>query len=101
MKGKYPLVLFYLKKIDSTAVEEFKFHPVRRWRFDFCLPMYKIAIEINGGIFSGGRHSRGAGQLNDFEKLNEAQLLGWRVFQFTPQQVLKPVFIDVLKRAID
>ena len=48
---------------------------------------FKIALEINGGVWIRGRHSRGAGQIKDFEKLNHAQALGWKVFQFTPQQM--------------
>lgn len=79
---------------------EYKFHPERKWRFDFAWPAWtdypdfdkengilpktrgNLAIEIQGGTFTRGRHSRGAGQHNDYEKMNEAQRLGWRVLQF-------------------
>ena len=68
-------------------VTEYKFHPVRRWRFDFAHLATKTAIEINGGIWSGGRHVRGAGYLRDREKINTAQMLGWRVFELGTGQV--------------
>lgn len=65
---------------------EHMFHPNRRWRFDFAQPKIMVAVEIDGGCFVHGRHSRGVGQIKDMEKMNEAQKLGWRVFHFTPQQ---------------
>ena len=66
--------------------EEYKFLPDRRFRFDFCWKKYYIACEVNGGVWTGGRHTRGYGYQKDLEKLNLAQANGWKVFQFTPQQ---------------
>ena len=71
----------------SGAVLEYRFAPPRRWRFDIAWPDIRIALEQDGGIWTRGRHSRGAGQLADMEKLNEAARLGWRVGRFTPAQV--------------
>lgn len=76
---------------------EFKFHDVRRWRFDFALPSQRIAIEIEGGVWSGGRHSRGAGFTQDCEKYLEAALLGWRVVRLVPAQVTEPVLARILE----
>lgn len=67
-----------------VPVVEFRFHPTRRWRFDVAWPERKIAVEIQGGVWSRGRHSRGTGQLADMDKLNTAQSLGWRVLYCTP-----------------
>jgi very-short-patch-repair endonuclease len=66
---------------------EFRFHPKRRWRFDFAWPLYKVAAEVDGGIYCRGRHVRGAGFEKDAEKRNAAVLVGWRVLHFTPRQV--------------
>lgn len=65
-------------------MREFVFHPVREWRFDVAWPDQKVAIEIQGGTYSRvrGAHSRPRGQSRDFEKINAAQLAGWRVIQF-------------------
>lgn len=62
-------------------MREFRFHPERRWRFDFAWPEHAVALEIEGGIYCGGRHVRPAGYSRDCVKYNEAQLLGWRVFR--------------------
>ena len=66
---------------------EWRFMENRKFRFDFAWLDKKIAVEVNGGIFFGGRHSGGTGQIRDMRKLNEAQRIGWRVFQFTPRQL--------------
>lgn len=66
---------------------EFRFHPTRRWRFDYAWPDRKVAVEIEGGIWTGGAHVRGAHFLSDAEKYNTATSIGWRVFRFTPTQL--------------
>ena len=73
--------------LPGNPVEEYRFHAVRKWRFDYAYVDKKIAVEIEGGIFVIGRHTRGAGFLKDMEKYNAAGLLGWRIFRFTPRQV--------------
>ena len=70
-----------------TPETEFKFHPTRKWRFDFAWADARIAVEIEGGIWTSGRHTRGRGFMGDLEKYNEAQALGWRIFRFTPKQL--------------
>lgn len=70
-----------------APVREFKFHPLRKWRFDYCFPDKKIAIEIEGGVFSGGRHTRGIGYVRDMEKYNAATLHGWKLLRYTPQNI--------------
>lgn len=61
----------------------------------------KIAIEIEGGAWTRGRHTRGAGFIRDMEKYNHAALLGWRVLRFTPQDVLTGKAIAFIKRVLD
>lgn len=67
--------------------QEFIFHPVRKWRFDYAWPDIKVALEIHGGIFTNGRHTRGKGFSEDKVKMNSAQLLGWIVIEATTAQV--------------
>ncbi len=62
---------------------EFRFHPDRKWRFDFAWPRHKTAVEIDGGIFIDGGHNRGMQFAGDAEKNNAAVCLGWRVLKFT------------------
>jgi very-short-patch-repair endonuclease len=81
--------------------KESRFMIGRRWRFDFCIDHIFIAIEIEGGAFTQGRHTRGKGFIADMEKYNHAALLGWRVLRFTPQQVLKGEAIAFIKRVLE
>jgi very-short-patch-repair endonuclease len=71
----------------SEPVAEFRFHPVRRWRFDWAWPDKKIAVEQEGGIWINGAHNRGVHFSSDMEKYNMAGKMGWRVFRFTPKQI--------------
>ncbi len=68
-------------------VGEFQFAPPRLWKFDYCWKDTKIALEIEGGAFTQGRHTRGAGFVADMEKYNRAVILGYRVIRCTPAQV--------------
>lgn len=80
-------------------VSEYRFHPTRRWRFDFAIPDKKIALEIEGGIWTEGksRHFTGTGYTGDCEKYNLATVVGWHVFRFTslmwddPDRYILPV----------
>lgn len=64
-------------------VREHRFAPPRRWRYDFAWPEHLVAVEIDGAVYAGGRHTRGAGYEKDLEKLNTAALLGWTVLRFS------------------
>jgi very-short-patch-repair endonuclease len=68
-------------------VAEFRFHPERRWRFDWAFPERKIAVEIDGGVWIAGRHNRGSGYLADMEKLNAAAEAGWRVLRYATGRI--------------
>jgi very-short-patch-repair endonuclease len=69
--------------LPRSYSREFRFHKTRRWRFDFAWPDYMVAVEVDGGIYIGGRHNRGQGFKKDCEKQNAAVLDGWRVLHFT------------------
>ena len=59
----------------------------RRWRFDFAWPDKMVAAEVEGGVWSRGRHTRGSGFVADCEKYNAATLLGWRVLRIPTPMV--------------
>lgn len=65
---------------------EFKFCPDRRWRADFRVG--RVLVEVEGGIWNGGRHTRGTGFENDCEKYNWAALNGWLVLRYSTRQVM-------------
>lgn len=66
----------------SRDGKEYRVVPGRRWRFDYAYPQYKIGIEIHGGVWVSGRHTRGSGFIKDREKMNRAVLAGWLVLEF-------------------
>lgn len=72
-----------------TPEIEYAFAAPRKWRFDFAWPRQKVAVEIEGAIWTHGRHTRGSGFTKDMEKYNMAGKLGWRVFRFTPTEYKK------------
>lgn len=81
--------LWWLLRFEKLPlpVREHKFHPVRKWRFDFAYVGEKIAIECEGGVWSFGRHTRGEGFTEDCAKYNQAAVLGWRVLRFTKDMI--------------
>ncbi len=67
---------------DIPPQREYRFHPTRRWRFDVAWPEHKVAVELEGGVWTLGRHTRGKGYCADMQKYNAAIELGWRVVRF-------------------
>jgi hypothetical protein len=51
-------------------VPEYRFAPPRRWRTDYAWPLAKLALEVEGGVWTNGRHTRGTGFLKDIAKYN-------------------------------
>ena len=81
-------------------MREHRFHPQRRWRFDFCWPDIMLACEVEGGTHSGGRHTRGLGFEQDCEKYGEAMLLGWSVYRCTGGLVKSGKAVKMLGKLI-
>lgn len=79
---------------------EYRFAPPRRWRLDFAWPERKLALEVEGGIWIRGRHSRGAGMSADMEKYAELAILGWRLLRVTPKQVSNGEAVNLVARAL-
>lgn len=81
------LALYFLRNQLPAPIRNYRFAPPRFWRFDFAWPERGlIAVEIEGGVFIHGGHSRGVDFTDDCEKYNIAALLGWRVYRFTVKQ---------------
>ena len=87
--------------IGCEVVKEYKFHPKRKWRFDYAIVEYKIAIEIDGGVWIKGRHNRPIGYIKDMEKFNTAASMGWVVLKFTPDQLYKTETFNLIKETIN
>lgn len=97
------LLGIHLKELGYGCQFEFRFDPDRKWRFDAAILTRfgpKVAIEIDGGAWTRGRHTRGAGYIADMEKLNRAARLGWKVYRFTPEQVRTGYAKEFLREAL-
>jgi len=79
---------------------EYRFHPTRKWRLDFAWPSQRVAMEIDGGAFIGGRHMRGTGWLKDAEKRRELAAMGWKLLPVAPREVRTGVWVVPLMRAL-
>jgi very-short-patch-repair endonuclease len=84
----------------EPGIRQFQFHPVRRWRFDFAWPHFRLCAEIEGGVFVHGAHTRGKHFTEDCEKYNMATLLGWQVYRFTSGMVKDGSAILLFRDAI-
>lgn len=84
-----------------SCVNELAFHPVRRWRFDHAWPTHMIAVEIHGGVHSGGHHVSADGFINDRHKMNEAVLMGWHVIEATTDDVRNGNLEEWLAKAFE
>lgn len=79
---------------------EHRFHPTRRWRLDFAFPALRLGVEVEGGLYSRGRHVRPAGYEADLEKYNAAALAGWMVLRFSPAQVRSGQAASMIEEAV-
>jgi very-short-patch-repair endonuclease len=87
-----------LRSVGLPApVREHRFHAVRRWRFDYAWPSEKVALEVEGGVWTGGRHTRGAGFVGDMEKYNAATVAGWRVVRVVPGKLCASATVWMLE----
>lgn len=83
---------------------EYVFAPPRRWKFDFAFLMTSpIAIELEGGIWIRGAHTRGKHFISDCDKYNKATVLGWRVLRFTGNHLKERPLecIEIIKELIN
>jgi very-short-patch-repair endonuclease len=93
-------------RYDIDLVFEHRFHQAgfiwdkqRRWRLDAAIPAMKIAIEIEGGVYTKGRHTNPMGFMKDMEKYNTLAAMGWRLIRcggHNIEELLKylPVMIE-------
>ena len=96
-----------------VPVSEWQFDPKRKWKFDFawvhirligCTGIHRhdpgVALEIDGGVYTGGRHTRGAGFIADQEKRNRATIMGWKVLHCTPADVKSGAVFVLLREVL-
>lgn len=83
----------HLTVMQLAPETQYRFHPERKWRLDFAFPDVLVGVEVDGGVFAAengqtaGRHARGKGIIEGFEKRNAAAELGWSILCYGPPQV--------------
>jgi very-short-patch-repair endonuclease len=87
-------------ELGVEVIKEHKFYEGRKWRFDYAIPEFKIAIEIEGGVWTMGRHTRPQGFLKDMEKYNTATCMGWKLLRFTPDELLNTKTLNLIRETI-
>lgn len=104
---KYPAFEAWLEanNIPFTAEARFADDYGRQWRTDYFFENAKVrlAVEVEGGAFSGGRHTRGAGFTSDVEKYNFYTFMGIKLLRVQPIHVTKyPVLVvNAIKSILD
>ncbi len=114
MKANKTIVLAYFEEMGlPSPVTEHKFAEhitfegkdgrvrQRQWAFDYAWLEEKVALEIEGGIWTGGGHNRGKGFSKDILKYNTATKLGWRVVRCVPADTCMQETIDLLRSLVD
>lgn len=100
-KGESTLIQ-HLKAYKIEFVQEFRFNLERKWRADFHLVGTKVLIEVEGGVWLGGkgRHTSGKGYLGDMEKYNSATALGYSVYRYSTEQVKSGKAIEEIRQMV-
>lgn len=104
MKYSVPVVLAYFRecKLPPPTIE----YPFakeamgRKWRLDFVFLEAKLGVEVQGGLFSGGRHVRGAALVGEHEKLNALAELGYRVIFVQPRDLCTLDTVNLIRRCL-
>ncbi len=92
-------ILKIVNNICNGWVYEYKFDSLRRFKFDYANLRLKIAVEMEGGIYTGTGHAKTGRYLKDMEKYNMATIKGWMVLRYAHGQESK--ISDDVKMAID
>jgi hypothetical protein len=78
-----------------TLEQEHHFCPIRKWLSDFFHRPTLTLIEIEGGMWTGGRHQKGLGFSADAIKYNVASYMGFRLFRL-PSSLLTLAYVSDL-----
>ncbi len=78
-------------------LQEYTFYPGRRWRADFAHLPSKTLIEVEGGVWTHGRHTSPKGFLADAEKYLTAALAGWSVLRLTSPQLTEKTIREIIE----
>lgn len=84
-------------------VRQHRFATEADWTFDFAWLSVRVAVEVHGGEWANGRHTRGAGFVEDCRKARAAARLGWLLLPIAGSEIKKrPVqLLDDLQAVLE
>ena len=85
-----------------APVPEYRFHPARKWRIDYYFETNgrRVALEVEGGIWTNGRHTRGSGFRKDMEKYNALTAAGIMLLRVTPAELMNIETLNLIKKTL-
>lgn len=95
------LLELHMRERGLRPAVEYVFAPPRKWRLDFAFPSERVAVEVEGGIWTRGRHSRGYGVVGDIEKYNALALAGFLLIRCTPAMVQSLEAVRLVEQALE
>lgn len=80
---------------------EYRFSATRKFRADFAWPIYKCALECDGGLFKANSgHRSMVGVERDIEKHNEYVLSGWKYLRVTRKMVKRGDVVGLIEKLL-
>lgn len=95
-------IAFCLSEGLPEPIPEFRFEPTRKWKADWLFEANgkRVALEIEGAVWTNGRHTRPKGFLGDIEKYNNLSLNGIYLLRVTPDNLLKTSTVEMLRKCL-
>ena len=85
--------------LDAACAHEYR--RARNWRCDFAWPDRRLIVEVEGGVYTQGRHVRPSGFTKDLEKYNALTEAGWKVLRFSRREVTSGEALNVIQRVLN
>lgn len=84
----------------SGFEREYRAIPTRQWRWDIAFVDQRLLIEVDGGGWTQGKHSREPGMSADSTKQNTAVIADWRCLRFTPSMIDSGEAVETIRKAL-
>ena len=102
-KYKRELDLIFMS-LRLGVEREYKFHPTRKWRWDYALPAIKVCVEYQGLNFGHGGasgHQTIKGIVAENWKYSEGAIDGWCIVLINAVSIESGLAHDLIKRAVE
>jgi very-short-patch-repair endonuclease len=86
------------RQLDEAGIaveREYRWHSTRKFRFDLMVRRKRLAVEVDGGLFINGGHTRGARREYDYERDAEALAPGCGAVMLAASVVFAGMFVGL------